>query len=157
MHIHRFRIVLGLFIIGLVLSGVTAFPLLTEMNWLVHLLDLANPQSLLGSTPLATWILRVQESLAFNATTYPWLAYGTDWLAFGHLIIALFFIDPWLHPERSRPNLYVGIAACILVIPLAFICGAIRDIPLYWRVIACSFGVLGIIPLLYCLHLQARS
>jgi hypothetical protein len=34
------------------------------------------------------------------------------------------------------------------VIPLALIAGAIRQIPFYWRVIDCSFGVFGIIPLL---------
>jgi hypothetical protein len=40
--------------------------------------------------------------------------------------------------------------ACVLVIPLAMICGPIRGIPLYWRLIDCSFGVVGIIPLWFC-------
>ena len=37
--------------------------------------------------------------------------------------------------------------ACALVIPLALIAGLIRGIPFFWRVIDCSFGVVGIIPL----------
>jgi len=34
----------------------------------------------------------------------------------------------------------------LLVIPYAFIFGAIRGIPFWWRLIDCSFGVFGIIP-----------
>ena len=37
--------------------------------------------------------------------------------------------------------------ACVLVIPLALICGAVRGIPFWWRMIDCSFGILGVIPL----------
>jgi hypothetical protein len=37
--------------------------------------------------------------------------------------------------------------ACLMVIPLALICGSLRGIPIWWRVIDCSFGVVGIIPL----------
>jgi hypothetical protein len=42
---------------------------------------------------------------------------------------------------------------CAAVFPLALICGEIRGIPLYWRLIDCSFGLFGAIPLLYCLKL----
>jgi hypothetical protein len=37
--------------------------------------------------------------------------------------------------------------ALFVVLPLALICGPIRGIPLFWRVIDCSFGVFGILPL----------
>ena len=37
--------------------------------------------------------------------------------------------------------------ACGLVVPLALICGPLRGIPFFWRLIDCSFGILGIIPL----------
>jgi hypothetical protein len=40
-----------------------------------------------------------------------------------------------------------GIIACFGVIPLALIAGAIRQIPFYWRLIDCSFGIFGIVPL----------
>jgi len=97
--------------------------------------------------------LTVRFGLEDMYQQYPWIAYGTDWLAFGHIVIALFFIPALLHPGQARPTIYVGIAACALVIPVALICGAVRGIPFYWRLIDCSFGVLGMIPLLYCLRL----
>ncbi len=37
--------------------------------------------------------------------------------------------------------------ACVLVVPLALICGPLRGIPFFWRLIDCSFGILGFIPL----------
>ncbi len=152
----RYRLVLGVFIVGLVLSGVTAFPLLHELELLARLVGLpadASPASLSG---LQSWIVTVRDGLRATYASYPWLAYGTDWLAFGHLVIAMFFIGPWLHPVRNAWVLWVGLAACAAVIPLALICGPIRGIPFYWRLIDCSFGVFGAIPLLYCLHLTRK-
>jgi hypothetical protein len=147
----RFRVALIVFIAGLLLSGITAFPLLAEMRLLTGWLGLGEAISPAGHAGLDFWILTVRFGLEDMHARYPWIAYGTDWLAFGHIMIALFFIGPLIRPAESRANLYAGIAACILVIPLALICGEIRGIPLYWRLIDCSFGVFGILPLLYCL------
>ena len=83
---------------------------------------------------------------------YPFIAYGTDWLAFGHLMIALFFILPWRDPVRYEGVLWVGIWLSILVIPLALTCGPIRGIPFWWRMIDCSFGVFCIPPLGFALR-----
>jgi exosortase/archaeosortase len=68
-------------------------------------------------------------------------------------VIAGFFIGPLIHPASSRATLYTGIVACVAIIPLAMVCGSIRGIPFYWRLIDCSFGVIGVIPLIYCLKL----
>jgi hypothetical protein len=40
--------------------------------------------------------------------------------------------------------------ACAAVIPLALIAGAVREIPFWWRLVDCSFGVIGIVPLWLC-------
>ena len=48
--------------------------------------------------------------------------------------------------------LQAGVAACALVFPLAFVCGALRGIPFYWQLIDCSFGAIGAVPLLLCLR-----
>jgi hypothetical protein len=40
--------------------------------------------------------------------------------------------------------------ACFLVVPFALLMGEVRGIPVGWRLIDCSFGVLGIIPLWLC-------
>jgi hypothetical protein len=81
------------------------------------------------------------------------LSYGTDWLAFAHIVIAVAFIGPWRDPVKNIWVIEFGMIACIMVFPLAFIAGGIRDIPLFWKLIDCSFGVLGFIPLYYCYSL----
>ncbi len=151
--LRRYRLVLGLFIAALVVSGLTAFPLLHELELLAGMLGIptdAAPSSLHG---LQFWIATVRDGLRDVHANHPWLAYGTDWLAFAHLIIALFFIGPWRDPVANAWVLKVGLAACAAVILLALICGPVRGIPFYWRLIDCSFGVFGALPLLYCLKL----
>jgi hypothetical protein len=149
----RFRAVMLFFIVGLVISGVTAFPLLIELRILAHALGAGAAQSPDGYSGLTFWIVTVRCGLERTYAAYPWLAYGTDWLAFAHIVIAFFFIGPLIDPLTSRWTLYAGILACLSVIPLAMICGLLRGIPFYWRLIDCSFGVFGVIPLIYCLRL----
>ena len=144
----RIRLLVSCFIAGLVLSGLTAFPLLQELNLLVRWVG--------TSGDLAFWIQRVRDALAATYRDYPFLGYGTDWLAFGHLVIALFFVGLWRDPVRNIFTLRAGLIACAGVIPLAMICGAIRGIPLYWRLIDCSFGVFGAIPLWWTLRLTRQ-
>jgi hypothetical protein len=133
--------------VALVLSGLTAFPLETELRILSSIVGVdpaAPPSSYVG---LQHWIAIVGESLRETYAKYPFIAYGTDWLAFAHLVIAIAFIGPYRDPVRNSWVLTFGIIACLGVIPLALIAGAIRQIPFYWRLIDCSFGVFGIIPL----------
>lgn len=154
--IYHYRIALGLFIIGLIVSGVTAFPLRGEVGLLADWFGVGSLRSADGLTGLRFWIVTVKLGLADTYAHYPWIGYGTDWLAFGHIVIAFFFVGPLVRPAGGRATLLAGIAACVAVIPLAFICGAIRGIPVYWRLIDCSFGVGGIVPLSYCLRLQRK-
>jgi hypothetical protein len=148
---YRFRVSLGLFLAGLVASGLTAFPLLPELDFAIR--TFSWDPAAAAQPGLAGWLLAVREGLEQSYRRHPWLAYGTDWLAFGHLAIALFFIEPWLRPDASRGVLRAGVAACVLVVPTALICGAARSIPFYWRLLDCSFGIVGLIPLTYCLRL----
>jgi hypothetical protein len=147
----RYRISLAIFLTGLVLSGVTAFPLVWELDLLCNLVGVPESGAVGG---LHGWLAHVREGLRFNAQQYPFMAYGTDWLAFAHLMIAVFFIPAWQHPEQHRSTLWCGIAACALVFPLAHIAGPFRGIPFAWRMIDCSFGFFGAIPLFYCLKMQ---
>ncbi len=145
--LRQIRLAILIVIFGLVLSGVTAFPLLHELNLLCNLLGSGSERS-----DLTRWIFKVRDGLANTYRDYPFIAYGTDWLAFGHLMIALFFILPYRDPVRYEGVLKIGIAASLLVIPLAFICGPIRGIPLFWRLIDCSFGILCIPLLVFALR-----
>ena len=152
----RYRLTLGLFVIGLILSGLTAFPLLTELRILGRLFDITNPADYQNLTGLQHWLALVLFGLEQTNAKFPFLAYGTDWLAFGHLCVAVFFIRPLFKPLESDWVLRCGLVCCAAVIPLAMIAGQIRGIPLYWRLIDCSFGVIGALPLLYCLKLTQQ-
>jgi hypothetical protein len=146
----RIRITLVFFIVCLILSGLTAFPLVTEMDFIGRLMGI-DP-----STPpdqydgLKHWVAYVGQGLRQTSERYPFIAYGTDWLAFGHLVIAVAFIGPWRDPVRNIWVLQFGMIACVGVIPLAMIAGEVRQIPMYWRLIDCGFGVFGFIPLYLC-------
>ena len=52
--------------------------------------------------------------------------------------------------------MHFGLIVCALVVPFALVAGAVRGIPLWWRTIDCSFGVIGGVPLLVCRRLIAR-
>lgn len=149
---HLVRIIRGLtlfFIIALILSGITAFPLETEMKLGCAILGIDTNLPPSEYQGLLHWISLVYQGLSETNQAYPFLAYGFDWLAFAHLVIAVAFIGVWLKPVRNIWIVHFGMIACIGVIPLAFICGPIRGIPFYWTLIDCSFGVFGIIPLWY--------
>ena len=98
----------------------------------------------------ALWLTRAQAALRDTATAHPFLFYGVDWLAFGHFVIALAFVGALRDPVRNSWLFTFGMIACALVVPYAFIFGAIRGIPIWWRLIDCSFGVFGIVPLWLC-------
>ncbi|MFE2205706.1 hypothetical protein [Streptomyces rubiginosohelvolus] len=136
------------FIVCLVLSGLTAFPLVTELRWTEDLLS-ASASPVPDHFPaLMEWITRVREGLDTIDREQPFMLYGTDWLAFAHLVIAVAFYGPYRDPVRNIWVIEFGMIACAGIIPLALICGPIRGIPFWWSVIDMSFGVLGVIPLL---------
>ncbi len=139
--IRRIRVWLSVVILALVVSGVTAFPLETELGWVVRHVDGVPLPGLVG------WLRRVHEGLTVTNREYPFLAYGTDWLAFAHLVLAVLFVGPWRDPVRNKWVIEFGLIACAGVLMLALIAGPVRGIPFYWRMIDCSFGVFGAVPL----------
>jgi hypothetical protein len=143
--LRRIKWLTGIFILGLVVSGVTAIPLQSELTLLVNLLG-----SNAGSSEMTQWLLRVRDALAQTQAQFPFLFYGTDWLAFGHFVIALIFVGALRDPIRNRWLFEFGLIACVLVIPYALVFGSLRGIPFWWRLIDCSFGVFGFIPLWFC-------
>ncbi|MGC4983278.1 hypothetical protein ACLQ18_22035 [Streptomyces sp. DT193] len=133
------------FVVSLVLSGATAFPLVHELHWTEDLLRaLSVPEHL---PVLMDWIERVRRGLDTADAQYPFLLYGTDWLAFAHLVIAVAFYGPYRDPVRNIWVVEFGMIACAGIVPLALICGPIRGIPFWWTVIDMSFGIFGVIPL----------
>lgn len=151
--ITKYRIALSFFIVGLVLGGITAFPLSWELRLVTDAFGIDRSVPMATHTGISFWLATVDRGLQETYTVYPWMAYGTDWLAFAHIVIAVYFVGPLVRPLRNQWVIYAGLIGCVLVLPLALVCGPLRGIPFYWRLIDCSFGVLGAIPLVYCLHL----
>ena len=67
----RIRLYLVLVILGLIASGATAIPLETELRLAARYVE--HP-----------WIMKVRDALIDTYAKYPFIGYGTDWLAFGH-------------------------------------------------------------------------
>ena len=137
----RIKICLWVIIIGLVLSGITAFTLESELAVLNSHLS--------PGSPMANWINTIYNAVKTTNAQFPWLSYGTDWLAFAHLVIAVVFIGPLRDPVKNIWVIHFGMIACVAILPLAFIAGSIRGIPFFWRLIDCSFGVIGFVPLYF--------
>ncbi|MEV6522642.1 hypothetical protein AB0M43_11910 [Longispora sp. NPDC051575] len=145
------RFWLVLFMIGLVASGLTAFPLETETRWLAAVLH-----TLPAPDFLVTWIDHVTEGIRVTNRDYPFMAYGTDWLAFAHLVIAVAFWGPLRDPVRNIWVVQFGMIACVAIVPLTLICGPIRGIPGWWQLVDMSFGILGLVPLII-VHRRIRT
>ena len=140
--LNRIRIFLWIFIVGLAISGATAIPLETELKVLTQWIG--------GESGLAQWLLKIRDALIETNAKYPFMSYGTDWLAFAHFVIAILFLGPLRDPVKNIWVIEFGMIACVLVVSFALGMGGIRGIPLGWQLIDCSFGVFGILPLWFC-------
>jgi hypothetical protein len=134
----KLRKYLWVFIIGLFLSGLSAIPLLWGVDVLVESLDEIEAHGTIFS-----FVSEVRQALLYNDEHYPFLAYGTDWLAFAHFLFALLFVGALRDPFKNEWIIRFGMMACALIIPIALLFGQIREIPMLWRFIDCSFGVIG--------------
>ncbi|MBR5374724.1 MAG: hypothetical protein IK131_08660 [Paludibacteraceae bacterium] len=149
-NLQKVRAIIVFFMVALVVSGATAFPVESELKLLCSVLNI-NAETIKDSPAIFGFVYSMKESITEVNLHTPQLAYGYDWLAFAHLVIALMFIGPFRDPVRNKWVIQWGMIACVAILPLAFICGPIREMPLYWTFIDCSFGVFGIIPLILCM------
>jgi hypothetical protein len=146
-----------LFIIGLVASGLTALPLEWQLNVAKNNILSSN------SGALKEWLNFVYTAVHETNKAFPFISYGTDWLAFAHFMIAIAFIGPLRDPVRNIWIIEFGLIACLCIFPFAFVAGEVRGIPIYWRLIDCSFGVFGGLLLWRChnkikmLELQSQN
>ena len=136
------RMLLLFFIIILFLSGLTAIPVDAELSFLLKFFD--------DDSLVHQWLQKVLHAYREVNENHPFLLYGYDWLAFAHFVLAILFIGPYRDPVKNIWVIEFGLIACVLIIPLAFIAGPLRGIPLEWSLIDCSFGVFGFIPLWIC-------
>ena len=135
------RILTIIFIVALLISGITAFPVYEELKWII------NSGMIAENSGLYKWLFKVWIGVEKTHEDYPFIFYGFDWLAFAHIVIAILFIGVYQHPVRNRWVIQWAMITCVCVLPLAFIAGFIRGIPLFHILTDCSFGIVGLIPL----------
>lgn len=140
---NQIRIAVVFFIIALVLSGLTALPLITELRFLL------NAHIVEERSTIDLWLRKVLKGLEETQQHYPFIFYGFDWLAFAHIVIAILFLGVYQHPVRNRWIIQWAIITCIGVVPLALIAGSIRGVPFFHILIDCAFGVVGLVPLFF--------
>jgi hypothetical protein len=134
----KIRFLILLFMIGLVISGLTALPLEYELGLMHSTITKSGVNN-----SFTEWIEYVYLGLHKTNAEFPFISYGTDWLAFAHLMIAIVFIGPYRDPIKNIWVIEFGLIACLCIFPFALIAGEVRGIPLYWRLIDCSFGLIG--------------
>jgi hypothetical protein len=145
--LRRIRVLTCLVILGLVFSGATAIPIEWELGLVVRWFGVEDLKPMPELDGFVGWIHRVWLAVRETDETYPFLSYGTDWLAFGHIVIAIAFFCALRDPVRNRWLFTFGLIACVLVVPWAMLFGHVRGIPFGWRLIDSSFGVVGFLPL----------
>lgn len=137
--LREIRILVIFFIVVLIISGITAFPVYTELQWMI------NSGIFPDNSTIQLWLKHVWAGVKYTHEQFPFIFYGYDWLAFAHLMIAVLFFGVYKHPVRNRWIINWGMITCIAVLPIAFIAGSSRGIAFFHILLDCSFGVFGLI------------
>lgn len=117
--LRRTRWMVGIVILGLVLSGISAIPLVWQLEVAQRLVGT-------GGNAVADWVATLLAGLRATEAQAPFVFYGTDWLAFAHIVLAVLYVGAWRDPVR---NIWL------------FQFGPIRGIPGWHVAVDCSFGV----------------
>ncbi len=146
---------LALAIAGLVITALIAFPVVTNSQ---YLLAMAGEDTVFGRyfPEMGKWVSLAVRGIQDTEASYPFLFYMSDWMVFAHLVVAAFLYGAFIEPARNVWIIQVSIWTCLAVIPFALIAGEVRHIPLFWRLIDCSFGVICIVPLYFSLRWLTR-
>jgi len=97
---------------------------------------------------VAEWMEHLHLAILETYTSYPVMAYCMDWLSYACVVFAVFLLGAIKNPVRNIWIVQAFMFACILAFFLPFIVGPIRDIPVFWRFIDSSFGIVGFLFLL---------
>jgi hypothetical protein len=139
----RAKIMLGIVVFGLFMSGVTVWPAVPELKIVVRVVwGDGEPTGVLHS-----FILQAIEGLESVDENYPFMLYAHDWLAFAHIVLAILFAGAIRDPVRNIWVVQCGLIMCALVPILAGICIPIRGLPLVWFWVDFSFAPAAALPL----------
>ena len=90
------------FIFGLIFSGATALPIPTAFEVAGRVMGRDLSAGGLVPASFSLWLQSVRDGIERAEQTAPFMFYGTDWLAFGHFVIAAAFIGAHKDPVRNR-------------------------------------------------------
>jgi len=139
----KIKIAIIITIAGLLLNGISAVPLISELKILLSKHD-ALPQF------LRDWWVYVNKGVNYTTRYYPFMRYGFDWLAFAHLLIAIAFIGPLKDPIKNEWVVRWGMIASALSVVMAFGWERFRGIPLWWSCIDAAIAIVAFIVLWLC-------
>jgi len=94
---------------------------------------------------VSDWIEQLHVSVSETYEKHPAIAYCMDWLSYACIVFAIFIIGAIKDPVRNIWIIQVYMIACVLAFLLPFIVGPMRQIPVFWRFLDCSFGLIGFI------------
>jgi hypothetical protein len=139
----RAKWMLAIVVLGLVVSGVTVWPAVSELKIAVRTVwgDGESTGVLHG------FVLRAIEGLESVEADYPFMLYAHDWLAFAHIVLAILFAGAVRDPVRNIWVVQCGLIMCVLIPVLAGICISIRGLPLRWFWIDFAFAPAAGVPL----------
>ena len=140
---------LTLFIIALLLAALTAWFLIPAASIARRLLG---EGTLAGSClpSLARWAALIEEALGETKEKHPFMFYGTDWVGFAHLVMAIACLGAARDPVRNMWVLQFGMVGCSLMIPMTLITGIARGLPWFWQLFDCIIGAAGAVLFLTC-------
>ena len=151
LHGQRIRLLLIVFTVLFLLSGLTVFPVEWEVSTVIKVFwgDAAPGDGFLA--PVHKKLLEIRDALPVIKTKYPFIFYGFDWLGFAFIIMAILFAGVIRDPVRNKWVIQFALISCILVVIFAAIFAPLRGMPWQWILIDSSFGIFGVIPLIIIL------
>lgn len=139
----KIKIAIIITIIGLLLNGVSAVPLRSELKIL-----LSNPDVL--PQFLRDWWAYVNTGVNETTNKYNFMRYGFDWLGFAHLLIAIAFIGPLKDPVKNEWVVRWGMIASALSVVMAIGFERLRSIPLWWSFVDALIAIVAFVILWLC-------
>ena len=141
--IKKVQWMLGVVVFGLVVSAVTVWPAVAQLEWGIRLIW--GDEEATGVLHL--FLREVLEGLKYVEGHYPFLLYAHDWLAFAHIVLAILFAGAMRDPVRNVWVVQCGLIMCVLVPVLAGICIPIRGLPAVWFLFDAAFAPAAALPL----------
>jgi hypothetical protein len=92
---------------------------------------------------VSDWVEHLHLAISDTYQKYPVIAYCMDWLSFACIVFLIFIYGAIRDPVRNVWIIQSFMTACVLAFLLPFVVGPFREIPIFWRLIDCSFGFFG--------------